>query len=281
MLSLSFRDQNDSVIEKAKAKAKAAKSRKSPPHPRTKAGPSRSGGELISETTTAPNTCLPAFSNTDFVFQPSEDLPGVSVTSWDIKSSPERNSITPAIYPSSEELGINYFFANFVAPQYGLPRGNFQYLHQVAKEDGLDPCLKTSMIATGLASLANISKSARLMSKSRREYTSALQSINAALAPPTDAIKDSTLVSIVILAIFEATAGAFQLSLKAWTEHINGAAALIKLRGRSQLRSRVGIGIFLQATSHLLISCVQRELPMPVEISELRHEAFGKLMIPF
>jgi hypothetical protein len=286
MLSLSFRNESDSVIEKAKAKA--AKPRRSPgrsPGPRTKAGPSKSGGLLESQTTTTRPASTSTCSSIDLICQAnSEDLPGFFFTNYDIESFAQHviagNSPAPTIHPSVEERGINYFFANFVAAQNGPSRGHFHYLHQVTSDGGLDDCLKASLVAAGLAGLANVSKSSQLMSHARKEYTSALRNINAALESPADSTKDSTLVSIVVLAIFETTAGAFQLSLKAYTQHINGAAALIKLRGRSQLNNRVGIAIFFQVTSHLLISCVQRELPMPAEITELRDEAFGKLLIP-
>jgi hypothetical protein len=270
------------VIEKAKAKA--AKPRRSPgrsPGPRTKAGPSRSGDFPESQITTAGSASTSTFSSIDLISQVNnEDLPGFSFTNYDIESFAQHvsagNSPASTIHPSVEERGISHFFANFVAAQNGPSRGHFHYLHQVASDSGFDDCLKPSLVATGLAGLANISKSSQLMSHARKQYTTALRNINAALASPSDATKDSTLVAIMVLAMFETTAGAFQLSLKAYTQHINGAAALVKLRGRSQLRTRVGIGIFVQVTSHLLVSCVQRDLPIPTEIVELREEAFGK-----
>lgn len=281
MLSLSFRNESDSVIEKAKAKA--AKPRRSP-GPRTKAGPSRSSGLPESQIITHGPASTSTFPGIDLMcYANNEHLPGFSFTNYDIESFPQHvnigNSPASTIHPSVEERGINYFFANFVSARNGPSRGHFHYLHKLASDGGIDVCLKSSLVATGLAGLANVSKSPQFMSHARKEYTSALRNINAALASPPDATKDSTLVSIMVLAIFETTAGAFQLSLKAYTQHINGAAALVKLRGRSQLRSRVGIGIFVQVTSHLLVSCVQRELPIPTEIAELRDEAFGKSTI--
>lgn len=53
-----------------------------------------------------------------------------------------------------------------------------------------------------------------------------------------------------------------------------GAATLLKLRGRSQLTTEVGFGLFLGACSHIILSCMQRETPMPLQLIELRAEAF-------
>jgi len=54
------------------------------------------------------------------------------------------------------------------------------------------------------------------------------------------------------------TTSLHMVSLKAWTEHTNGAATLVKLRGLAQLRTKTGFGVFIHATSHLLLSCMQR-----------------------
>ena len=276
MLSLSFRNESDAVIEKAKARA--AKPRKSP-DPRPKKASSVAKRGVISETpTTSSVSTTSLFSHFD------PDLPAFSFTNYNIENITHHanvaNSPAVGLEPSLEEQGTNYFFANFVAPKTQETSGPFYYLHDAVK-DGIDDLLKACIVATGLAGLSNVSKSRQLMGHARKEYTSALGYINAALASPTDTIKDSTLIGIIILAVYESTAGAWMLTLKAWTQHINGAAALVRLRGRSQFKTRVGRVIFLQATSHLLISCVQREMSIPHQIIELRNEAFSKMMISF
>ncbi|TVY94371.1 hypothetical protein LAWI1_G000600 [Lachnellula willkommii] len=53
---------------------------------------------------------------------------------------------------------------------------------------------------------------------------------NAALNSPEDVTKDSTLMAIHILSIFETVTGCRQRSLKDWSEHLHGAAAVIKLQ---------------------------------------------------
>lgn len=52
--------------------------------------------------------------------------------------------------------------------------------------------------ATGLAGFANTMKSAEIMRLARREYAIALKLINKALGSPEDALKDSTLLAVLI-----------------------------------------------------------------------------------
>ncbi|KAL5328978.1 hypothetical protein ACEPPN_002487 [Leptodophora sp. 'Broadleaf-Isolate-01'] len=73
------------------------------------------------------------------------------------------------------------------------------------------------------------------MKQARQKYALALRLINKALRSPKDVLKNSALLAVLMLAIFETTAGSKQLSLKEWRHHMNGAATLLKLRGRSQL----------------------------------------------
>lgn len=135
------------------------------------------------------------------------------------------------------------------------------------------PYLAAGMRAVGLAGFANIITAPEVMAEARLHYMKALRLTNVALRSPTDATKDSTLLSIMILGLYETVTGNSQKSLSAWATHVNGAAALIKMRGPEQLSTPSGLRMFIQVTSSLLISCVQRELPMPQHIVELRKEA--------
>jgi hypothetical protein len=77
----------------------------------------------------------------------------------------------------------------------------------------------------------------------------------------------------MVLSIFETVTGNNERSLAAWAEHVNGAAALVKLRGKDQFQTQAGMRMFLQVTSNLMLSCIQRTTAMPDHIVELRKEA--------
>ncbi|KAG0649208.1 Uncharacterized protein D0Z07_4537 [Hyphodiscus hymeniophilus] len=111
---------------------------------------------------------------------------------------------------------------------------------------------------------------AKLFNQARMDYVKALQLTNAALRSPTDVRKDTTLFSVMILSVFEMIAGSNEHSLEAWTEHIKGASTLIKLRGPSQFQTKAGQRLFMQVTSNLMISCVQRTIRIPDHVIEFR-----------
>jgi hypothetical protein len=60
--------------------------------------------------------------------------------------------------------------------------------------------------------------------------------------------------------------------MRAWQEHVNGAATLACMRGSDQFKSKAGTQMFLMLCHSLLISCVQLDLPMPPALVKLRRE---------
>jgi len=179
---------------------------------------------------------------------------------------------TFSMAPTIEERATGFFFSNFVISVDGPSRGYLDHLENVYNTDDMDDNLLASMKAVGLAGYSHVAHAPQLIKDARQQYMKALRLTNLALRSPKDAKKDSTLLAIMILGIFETVTGCDQRSMAAWAEHINGAAALVKLRGLEQLRTPVGRRMFVQVTSSLLISCIQRQLALPAHIIELRAE---------
>ncbi|TGO28319.1 hypothetical protein BPAE_0029g00480 [Botrytis paeoniae] len=271
MLDLAFRNESSAVIEKAKAKEKARKLKASEKEQRSPRPPNSTRTKATSRASSSSERRLSSQSNS------------ASSSNYEDDDEFELNEILTAprpraaLAPSIVEKGTSYFITNFVAGISGPSHGHFNYLKDLCRNGGLDEALSTSMTAVGLAGLANRTKSSQLLGEARHEYMVALRRVNGALRSPTDAVKDSTLLSIMVLAVFETVTCTNRLSLKAWTEHINGASTLIKLRGPSQFKTRVGVGLFMQITAHLLISALQREVPMPQEIMALRAAVYKQL----
>lgn len=172
-----------------------------------------------------------------------------------------------SIFPTIEERSLGYFSAHS-----SMWLRNFDLVDTICASNA-DEHLLASMSAVGLASFSNSVHAPELMIRARRDYVTALQLTNAALRSPSEVKKDSTLFAVMILSIFETVTGNNERSLAAWTEHINGAAALVKLRGEEQFNTQAGKRMFLQVTSNLMLSCIQRTLPMPAHIVELRKSA--------
>lgn len=112
----------------------------------------------------------------------------------------------------------------------------------------------------------------------RKSYGQALRLTNAALRNPVEALKDTTMLSVLVLSIFETMSGhPGRRSMAAWQQHINGAAALARTRGVGQFRSAAGVRMFMMQVSNTMISCIQNELPMPKDLIDLRNQLIEML----
>lgn len=188
-------------------------------------------------------------------------------------------TILPAFHlaPTIEDRAISYFLNNYVMSANGPAVGHMAMLHKM--NGTLPECLILSMKAVGLAGYSHSVYAPSLMNHARYHYVQALRATNEALRSPAHVTKDSTLISILILSIYEAVTGNNEKSLKAWSDHIFGASALLKLRGREQIYSYEGRQLFIQTVSTLVVTSVQQSIPLPDYVIEWTREA--RTLIPF
>jgi hypothetical protein len=83
-------------------------------------------------------------------------------------------------------------------------------------------CLSASLAALGVIQIPSID----LKHSGQREYHRALRLTNDAIRSPKLVKQDATLLSVIILSIFENYAGVDH-TLDAWRAHLSGAAALL------------------------------------------------------
>ena len=177
-----FRDQSSNVIRKAKA-AEAKKSGSPAPSPNPSA-----------DTTPRP--------------EPQEDLELVSQR-WDPIFS---------INPTIDERATTYFVFHYLVGIQAPSRGVLDNLLLLYQTNSIDDNLLTAVKAVSYASYAHHMQSAELAEVSRYQYTKSVKMTNTALRTDTDAAKDSTLMSVMLLSMFEILTGNTQRSLEAWLE---------------------------------------------------------------
>lgn len=154
-----------------------------------------------------------------------------------------------------------------------------EYLPSFLSQPNVGKCLLTSVQATGLAGLSNVLHSPDLMGRARAEYVSAIQLTNAALRSPQESREDSTLLSVMLLGMYEMITHQDEQSVSSWANHINGSVALLKLRGREHLYTLTGIRIFQQVTIWVLANCMYRGISIPPEFLDLRKSLAGFINI--
>ncbi|KAF2141546.1 uncharacterized protein K452DRAFT_250230 [Aplosporella prunicola CBS 121167] len=191
----------------------------------------------------------------------------------------EGPSIHYALTPTPDDLAAGFFFANFCNHvAFSASSNAHNNAHGVVAAagpdtdlwaSGIDTHLYTSMLAVGLYGLARHSGNPAFARLATQRYTDAIHATNGALRDAAVATRDSSLLAVIILGLFESLTGRTKASLQAWEQHIKGASALVSLRGKRQLETAVGRRMFMQITSSLLISCIQRDIPFPAPIKRL------------
>ncbi|CAK7265619.1 hypothetical protein SEPCBS57363_001675 [Sporothrix epigloea] len=126
------------------------------------------------------------------------------------------------------------------------------------------------MAAVGLVGISQLTHSVQVIDSARKSYGTALCLTNAALKDPEEAVKDTTMLSILILGVYEMMAKPGLETIKTWQDHINGAVELAKLRGVEQFRTCAGVRMFNMLCENVAISCMQRRVPMPPELVALQ-----------
>ncbi|KAJ6029329.1 hypothetical protein N7499_000475 [Penicillium canescens] len=187
------------------------------------------------------------------------------------KKSSAKTAATPppacSLIPNIDEIGVNYFFDNFVA-KGSSSCGYLNYISTISKSDGQHSTLVASMAAVGLVTLANAARQPKLVSHARVKYSEAIQRVNLALQSPVESLKDSILMSVISLGVFENVS-----NFASWARHVQGAAALLVARGKSQFTSTAAILMFNQVRADMTVACVHGNRPFPEELLELQEEA--------
>ncbi|KAF2171200.1 hypothetical protein M409DRAFT_63572 [Zasmidium cellare ATCC 36951] len=168
-------------------------------------------------------------------------------------SPPKRSS------PDNETRARSFFFEHFVAPSYlssleGLELDGFLLqpvlacaLHVIAQRQGGNPMgLETA----------------------RKRYVDAIHRTNLALRSPKTAKQDSSLIAVLLLSTFERLAWDSSMARENWSQHVQGLALILQLRGRDQLETKLGADLFRDIQSDMIVNALHNETAVPAYIVE-------------
>ena len=167
-----------------------------------------------------------------------------------------------------EDLAIGFFISNHVSQPTIVPRGQFEWITELLSQPDTHQVLINSVSAVSLAGLAVSTKNQALMAKAYTAYGSALKMVNDSLRAKDVATKDSTLVAVIMLGMYEAFVFD-KRSIEAWAKHVEGACALIRLRGKDQFNSSVARRVFHQFWGVILLVSMETRRPIPEGMLEL------------
>jgi hypothetical protein len=170
---------------------------------------------------------------------------------------PTPESMTREIVPSIEDQALGFFIGNYVAQPTIVPRGQFEWVMELLAEPDTEDILRSSVHAASLAGFANATKSPTIMQQAQAAYGSALRMTNDALRVKETAIKDSTLIAVIMLGMYENFVFQDRRSIQAWAKHVDGACALLNLRGKDQFQSNLGRRLFHQFYGVVLLVALE------------------------
>jgi|TARA_R110002003_G_scaffold20_1_gene1043 hypothetical protein len=164
---------------------------------------------------------------------------------------------------SVEDIAIAHFMLSYI------PGSHFDYLPFLYAQSASNDLLPAPIRAASIAILSRKVGRADVLDMARQSYAQALSETNASLADPLAATKDTTLISVLLLGLFEAIACSDLRTPQSWTAHTRGALALINLRGPQQLKSNVGRQLFVQVANIICVDSIQCKVRLPTELLEL------------
>ncbi|KAK4140101.1 uncharacterized protein C8A04DRAFT_32388 [Dichotomopilus funicola] len=102
-----------------------------------------------------------------------------------------------------------------------------------------------------------------ILGKAFGEYSQALRATQAALVDPVRWKDDSVLAAVLLLGMFE-NITAKQIGSLAWGSHTEGAIQLVKARGRAQLKTKVGLQLFIAVRTQLIVHALSTGIAPPM-----------------
>ena len=182
---------------------------------------------------------------------------------------PTPESMAKEIVPSIEDQAQSFFVANYVSQPAIVPRGEYDWVTDMMKRPETEESLRLCFNAASLAALANTSKSPEVLQKAQKAYVEALQITNAALRVKESAVRDSTLISVILLGLYENMVFRGDQPMRAWIKHVAGACTLLKLRGKEQFTTIIARHLFHQFYGTILLVALESGLPVHKGMPEL------------
>lgn len=114
-------------------------------------------------------------------------------------------SISPIPIPPVDELAGQFFFAKYTCTQVPFTPAYNDWLTQQYHNDVPGNTVRVIIQAIGMAGISNVLLAPHIAEQSKARYVQALAGTNLALNDSNHSLKDTTVVSIILLWLFEVT----------------------------------------------------------------------------
>ncbi|KAL1874022.1 hypothetical protein VTK73DRAFT_576 [Phialemonium thermophilum] len=178
-------------------------------------------------------------------------------------SSPTQ-SIPPMLTQPPNEIAASFFFLRYALVDHPFAGVYQEWIRRsYFCEDRSNSPLRAIIRAIGLAGISNISGSSYAKTAAKRQYCEAVTALKQDLDIPSRAVADCTLGAVILLGIFEVVNFETWDRYHRWQAHLHGALALLELRGMEQFSRHLGVQLYVQIRSQVILSCMQQHIAIP------------------
>ncbi|KAK1636083.1 hypothetical protein BDP81DRAFT_429010 [Colletotrichum phormii] len=184
-------------------------------------------------------------------------------------SKPRKLPINYALCLDIEDRAVPFFFTHYTTTGPPFCDSYQSWLAETYREESPHNLVRHSIQAVGMAAISNVSNAPEVVLRAKERYGQALKATNMALHDPSQATADTTLMAILLLGLFVTIMFESWNDSHAWTAHIEGATALLHLRGKDQFTRELGIQLYIQFRQQILQACMHRGVPVPPALVEI------------
>jgi hypothetical protein len=175
------------------------------------------------------------------------------------------------LYQPLDDLGVNFFMSTYVGDDPAVSQ--LHYLPKFYATIGhSNPGLQQGIIAAGLAGYAKIAQQRDVSDAATRRYVAAIQSINATLSDPKTAMQESTLLAILLAAMFEVLIVPRLSDLQNCTKHLDGAVAVASLMLKRNKPTEVTRKLITTLTHCVIINSWISHVPLPRDFAHVKSQ---------
>jgi hypothetical protein len=178
-----------------------------------------------------------------------------------IPASPEK-LLAPCIEDRAKEL--------FVSRYVYCKTARFPYMEHFWLARPHHAHLAVCVRAVSLAYLSVELCSPEILQRARQRYSSALRLTNTALQCLQTAKHNATLLTVLLLDLYEKLTQQLVSNSSDNSKHLDGALALLQLSGASQFDDAIRLRLFRQASMSILLRCLRRGDDIPPDLLSLR-----------
>lgn len=179
------------------------------------------------------------------------------------------------LYQPLDDLGISFFMSTYVGDDPAVSQ--LYYLPKLFAQSGpSNPGLRQSITAAGLAGYAKTARRNDAKEAATRLYVSAIRSINTAISDPNLVVQDSTLMSIVMAAMFEVLVVTRLSDMRNANKHLNGAVAVALLMVKQKKQTDITYKLITTSMHSIIINSWISHVPLPANFMKLKRRLGDK-----